>query len=156
MEKTRLLTIAVFALLLLNLGTLGFLIFSRPQPMGPHGPLREPKHLIIEKLEFDKAQQEKYENLIVWHRGTISGIEDNIRQTKNRLYLQLIKDNVDTKTKDSLIEVLANYQKQIEQTHFTHFQDIKKICRPEQLNNYYDLTQELSRIFSKPPRPRHD
>jgi protein CpxP len=156
MEKTRLLTIAVFALLLLNLGTLGFLILAKPPGRMPHGPMREPKYQIIEKLQLDKAQQEKYENLIVWHKTTISGIEDNIRMTKNRLYLQLLKDNVDTKTKDSLIDVLASYQKQIEQTHFTHFQDIKKICKPDQLNNYYDLTEELSRIFSKPPHPAHD
>ena len=156
MEKTKLLTIAVFVLLLLNLGTLGFLILAPKPGMGMHGPHQEPKLVIIERLHFDKAQQKRYENLIVWHQCEIRGIENKIRDTKNTLYLQLLKTNVGTKYKDSLIEVLANYQKQIEETHFVHFQDIKKICRPDQLDKYYDLTQDLSRIFSKPPNPGHE
>ncbi len=155
MEKSKLLTIAVFALLLLNLGTLGFLVFGRNAGMPPHGPHREPKYQIIEQLHFDKAQQQQYEKLILGHRAAISQIEDHARMAKNRLYLQLLKDQTDDQVKDSLVDVLAAYQKQIEQTHFNHFQDIKKICRPDQLDYYYDLTQELSRIFSKPPHPRH-
>jgi protein CpxP len=155
MEKTRLLTIAVIALLLLNLGTLGFLILAPKPGMGPHGR-PEPKDIIIRKLHFDKAQQENYLKLILWHRQTINGIEEKAHETKNRLYLQLLKTEVDTKTKDSLINVLADDQKQIEQTHFKHFGDIKKLCRPDQLENYYELTEELSRIFSKPPKPGHD
>lgn len=155
MEKSKLLTIAVIALLLLNLGTLGFLVFGKNSGGPPHGPHREPKYQIIATLHFDSAQQQQYENLILEHRAAISQIEGNIRMTKNRLYLQLLKDRVDNKAKDSLVDVLAAYQKQIEQTHFKHFQDIKKICRPDQLEYYYDLTQELSRIFSKPPHPDH-
>lgn len=155
MEKSKLLTIAVVALLLLNLGTLGFLVFGKNSGMPPHGPHREPKYQIIATLHFDNAQQQQYEKLILEHRATISQIEGDIRLAKNRLYLQLLKDQVDNRLKDSLVDVLAAYQKQIEQTHFKHFQDIKKICRPDQLEYYDDLTQELSRIFSKPPHPGH-
>ena len=155
MEKSKLLTIAVFALLLLNLGTLGFLVFGKTPAMPPHGPHREPKYQIIEQLHFDTTQQQQYEKLILGHREAISQIEEHIHMAKNRLYLQLLKDQTDNKAKDSLIDVHATYQKQIEQTHFNHFRDIKKICKPEQLDYYYDLTQELSRIFSRPPHPRH-
>lgn len=155
MDKIKLLTFAVVSLLLLNLGTLGFLILSKPHDMGRRDR-PEPKHLIIEKLHFDKKQQHDYLNLIQWHRKTISEIEDQILDTKNRLYIQLLKTEVDPKLKDSLVTVLGEYQKRIETTHFTHFQDIRRICRPDQLDDYNDLTEELSSIFSKPRRPRHD
>jgi protein CpxP len=157
MDKIKLLTIAVISLLLLNLGTLGFLIFARPpHSMGPPGMHQQPKEIIIERLRFDKEQQKKYAELIRWHRGTINAIETEIHQLKNKLYLQLLKNKADTITRDSLINALADYQKQIEATHFRHFQDIKSICTPDQMDDYNDLTEELSRIFSKPPNPGHD
>ena len=157
MEKTKLLTIAVIGLLLINLATLGFLFLNghkghRP----PHEGRPMPKEIIIEKLHFDANQQKEYDKLIQWHHGQITKLDYNIRQTKNELYTQLNQAEVNVKTKDSLIVLLNSYQKQVEETHFKHFEDIKKLCKPEQLEDYYDLTQELSRIFSKPPRPRHE
>ncbi len=155
MSRTRLLTLAVIVLLILNLGTLGFLLYNRPMNHRPrHG--EGPRKIIIEKLHFDQQQQIEYKKGIRWHRGTIDALDAQILETKNRLYLQLLKTNVDNKAKDSLIDVIVGYQKQIEQTHFKHFEDIKKICRPDQLEYYDELTTELTSLFSKHPRKKHD
>ncbi|KAB1157703.1 hypothetical protein [Flavobacterium luteum] len=158
MDKTKLLTIAILALLLLNLGTLGFLFFNgskERQLFNLSGPQEkpEPKEIIIHKLNFDAVQVTEYEKRIDWHRSEIRRIEDEIRSTKNELCLQLNKDTISNTTKDSLINALANYQKQIESTHFKHFQDIKKICRKEQLADFTYLTEDLSKIFSHPRKP---
>jgi predicted nucleic acid-binding protein len=115
-----------------------------------------PKEIIIDKLQLDANQQAAYQTLIDWHRGTIDSLDHQIRSTKNELYLQLTQKTVDVKTKDSLIARLAIYQKVIEETHFKHFQDIKNLCKPEQMNSYNELTAELSRIFGRKPKPRHD
>ncbi|WP_162128227.1 periplasmic heavy metal sensor [Flavobacterium phycosphaerae] len=161
MEKTKLLTIAVIGLLLLNLATLGFLFLNGPKghrpPMdGMHGR-QKPREIIIEKLHFDIAQQKEYDRIIQWHQGEIRKLDQNIRQTKNELYSQLMQPEVNAKTKDSLIAVLNSYQKQIEQTHFKHFEDIKKLCHPNQREDFNDLTEELARIFApKPHGPRHE
>jgi len=155
MDKIKLLTIAVIALLLLNFGTLGFLLISGPKH-GGRPPHRMPKEIIIDRLQFDTTQQKEYQTLINWHRKTIDSLDRQIRETKNELYTQLTKPEGDIKTKDSLINALADHQKQIEQTHFKHFEDIKGLCRPEQRENFYDLTRELSRIFGKQPKPRHE
>lgn len=158
MEKTKLLTIAVIGLLLLNLATLGFLFLNGSKDHRPNREGRpEPKTIIIEKLHFDANQQKDYAELINWHRGEITRLDDNIRQTKNELYTQLNQTEVNVKTKDSLIALLNSYQKQVEETHFKHFEDIKKICHQDQMEDFNELTEELSRIFApKPRRPRHD
>ena len=159
MEKTKLLTITVIGLLLLNTGTLGFLFFNGPnEHRPPHGCRPEPKAIIIEKLHFDDKQQKEYAELIKWHRGKIKKLDSNIRQTKNELYSQLNQTEVNLKTKDSLITLLNLYQNQVEETHFKHFEDIKKLCHQDQLEDFNELTEDLSRIFApnKPPRPRHD
>lgn len=161
MEKTKLLTLGIIALLLLNLGTLCFLFVSGPK--GQHSPpghgrdgRPKPREIIIGKLHFDAAQIKEYDQLIKWHRSRITETEDKIRDSKNELYLQLNENPVNEKTKDSLINALSLYQKEIELVHFKHFQDIKMLCKKEQIEDFTALTEELSRLFSKPPHQRND
>ncbi len=158
MERAKLLTISVIGLLLLNLSTLGYLFLNGPKgDRPPHERRPEPKEIIIERLHFDANQQKEYVKLIQWHRGEIDRLDDNIRQTKNELYIQLSEKEINIKIKDSLIALLNSYQKQIEQTHFKHFEDIKKLCKPEQQDDFVILTEDLSRILAPKPRgPRHD
>ena len=158
MERTKLLTITVIGLLLLNLATLGFLFLNGPKSQRPaHGGKLEPKEIIIEKLHFDANQQKKYDKLIAWHRGEITRLDDAIRKAKNDLYSELSKYSIDAQTKDSLISVINFNQKQIEEAHFQHFEDIKKLCHKDQMEDYTALTEELSKIFvPKPYRSRHD
>lgn len=156
MEKQKLITISVIALLLLNIGTLGFLFVSGPKQghrPPPHGR-PEPREIIIEKLHFDEQQIEAYELLIREHHKQIDAVDEKIRDTKNSLYA-LLNSN-DSSSKDSLIIALGNYQKEIEAIHFDHFADIKKLCKPNQKYDFEELTEELSRLFSKPPRPPHE
>ena len=156
MSKTKLLTIAVITLLLLNISAIGFMVYNGPMRNGPRHRGEGPKRLIIEKLHFDDQQQAQYKALIQTHHEMIQTLDEQILETKNRLYLQLLKTTVDAKAEDSIINVIVGYQKQIEETHFKHFQDIKKICKPDQMENYYDLTEELSRLFSKHPKDKHE
>jgi len=160
MEKTKLLTITVIGLLLLNFGTLGFIFLKGPKGnRPPHGDRPEPKEIIIEKLHFDAEQQKDYDKLIKWHRGEITKLDGNIRKAKNELYSQLNQAETNAKIKDSLIVVINSNQKQIEETHFKHFEDIKKLCHKDQMEDFNSLTEELSKIFSrgqKPHGPRHD
>ena len=162
MERTKLLTITIIGLLLLNFATLGFLFMS-----GPRGHKRpnerpegrpDPREIIIERLHFDVKQEKEYAELIKWHRGEIKKLDSIIRQTKNELYLQLNQTEVNLKTKDSLITLLNSYQKQVEETHFKHFEYIKNLCHKDQMEDFNELTEDLSRIFvpNKPPRQNHD
>ena len=146
MDKIKLLTFSVIGLLLLNVATIGFMLFI------PGDRNRaEPREIIIEKLNFDENQQKEYEQLIYWHRNQIDELEEKIRETKKELYSLLPKNKVETNVKDSLITSISVYQKQIEAIHYKHFQDIKKLCRKDQLNSFDELTKELSKIFSNKP-----
>ncbi|MFM9988039.1 Spy/CpxP family protein refolding chaperone [Flavobacterium sp.] len=155
MDKIKLLTFSVIILLILNIVTLGFFIFSGNQSEGGFNGRPKPEKIIINKLDFDEQQVKAYKELIHWHRNNIDSLQEQIRDTKQRLYSELIKSEVDNKVKDSLVNKLANIQKEIENTHFKHFQDIKKLCKKEQLDRFNDLTNELSKIFSK-PKPHDD
>ena len=162
MKKTKLLTITVIGLLLLNFAVLAFLFVSGPrghkQPTDRAEGRPNPREIIIERLHFDDNQQKGYDNIVQWHKGQIKKLDENLRSAKNELYTQLKQPQVDIKFKDSLIAVINTNQEQIEETHFKHFEDIKKLCHQDQLEDFYELTEDLSKIFApnKPTRPRHD
>ena len=163
MSKIKLLSIAVVGLLLVNAGILAFLFFRQPSQPPMDGPGRPgpgagegPKRIIIERLHFDAEQITQYEKLIAEHRKQISELDKEIRQTKNNLYSTLASTS--PMSKDSLETRLGEIQKQIESTHYNHFADIKKLCKPEQTENFNELTKELARFFAPgrnlPPPPK--
>lgn len=147
MNEIKFYRIVLVALLISNV----FLIAFALKPQKPRlRPEDQPKQIIINRLHFNASQVEEYESIISNHQQKIIRIEDDIHKTKKELFEILDAD--ETLKKDSLIDVLAHLQADIEQIHFQHFIDIKNICNPEQLKYYEKLTHDLNRIFSRKAR----
>lgn len=146
MNKIKLLTIAVICLFLLNAGTLLFMFMSKPPMHGPGG--EGPKQIIIDRLNFDESQQKKYSELVEDHRAKSKELNKNSRDLHNKLY-ELLKENVINKIEaDSLIDVIADNQKAIDNLNLDHFQKIKSICKDKQLNLFDSLVDDLTHLFS--------
>lgn len=118
---------------------------ARRRPMGP-----KPGEVISKRLNFDQEQIKSYHKLIVEHRKDIMALDESIRTKKNALYQQL-KSDVVVVNVDSLSSDIADLQKEIEQVHFLHFEEIKNLCKDHQIEEFDDLVQDLSKLFS--PRP---
>jgi periplasmic protein CpxP/Spy len=149
MSKIKLLIAAVAGLLLVNLGLVTFLFFRKPPyPAQGRGRMEKegPKKFIIEKLHFDKEQTAQYEALITAHQVSIKSLRGSISTEKNNLYQLLAGENA--AGRDSLITLLGSLQQQIELAHYKHFDAIKKLCRPDQLNDFNKLTKELADYFA--------
>ena len=158
MTKIRQLTIAVVGLLLVNVGLLAFLPVNKPGPPqgGGYRPNGEgPKQIIIEKLDLNPEQIVAYGRLIDGHKDAIAKLTGEVRTTRNKLYATLSDD---PSSADSLLDQLGALQVAIETTHYRHFTEIKKLCRPDQLGKFQELTSELSSYFGPlkglpPPKP---
>ncbi len=144
MNKVKLLTWLCCGLLLINLGLVWF-IFSHKPNGGRHD---KPKDTVIKKLGFDAQQIVAYEKFIDWHRSEIRRSEGNIVEIKNKLYSTLSNDSAQNQ-KDSLITEIGKLQTAIENIHYKHFQDIKQICKPNQIKAFEELTSEIALLFSK-------
>lgn len=159
MEKSKLLTITIIGLLLLNFATIGFLFLNSPNKEH-HPPMdrMRPRDMIVQKLHFDESQKKEFEKLIEWHKDEIQKYDEEIRKSKIELYDLLLNNVIDIKEKDSLIAEIIRNQKEIEAVHFKHFEDIKKLCKENQKDDFNNLSKDLARIFgpNKPPRGRHD
>jgi hypothetical protein len=148
MSRERFLTIAVAFLFLLNLGTIGFLYFNRPQPP------RELFRVITKELNFDDQQQEQFFALRDQHRSSMDKLDQAFANILEK-YLQLLKENEPSSAiRDSLENALALIEKQKAAVTLKHFQEVKALCRPDQVKNFEGLIPQLSRILL-PPKNQH-
>lgn len=153
MKKNSLYIILIIGLVALNLFTI-WSVSSNPKHRGPFGKMRpEPREIIIDKLHFDKSQIANYDLLIKLHQKNIHEASEKSLAIRSNLYKQLIVPEMDRIGVDSLINAIGTQQKQIESIHFHHFEDIKNICKTEQLNDFHNLVDELSLLFA-PHHPR--
>lgn len=113
-------------------------------------PHEGPKKEIIKMLHFDKQQADAYALLIKKHQSEIRPLETEMRELKSAFYDQLNDEN-DTK-KDSISTLIGQKQQKIEAVNYEHFQEIKKLCKPDQLGYYKEFTTKISRMFEHLPK----
>ena len=148
MNKTKLLTIAVVGLLLLNLGMMTMFLFKGKPPKHEGGPQGEgPKKIIIERLNFDEGQQQQYEVIITEHRSKTRELNKTSRKLHDELYSLLIENVIDKTKADSITQTIAENQKAIDNLNFDHFQKIKAICKDGQIENFNGLVLDLTHLF---------
>ncbi len=159
MKKETLLTIAVFALLVLNFGILGFLFFRHPHPppgMGA-GPL---DRRIVEKLHLDKDQEQKFEQLKSAHHAQMIALDEAYRGALGDYFALLKNDTIIPGQRDSLQAVLSRIQQQKASVTFQHFSDLKGLCTPEQKTNFNALLPELMQVIlprkERPEDPKNE
>ncbi len=153
MNKIKFLQVLIVALFFSNLLVVYYAFqLTKNRGFNPDGP----KKLVIEKLHFDEQQISAYEELIDEHRKQIREKNEAIRNQKLALYQQLNSENDSLKT--IYLSGIANLQAQVEEIHYKHFIDIKKLCKPEQLSSYEAFSKEILKIFpsnhpGKHPKP---
>lgn len=149
MKKTKLFGFLALGFFLLNLVLAGFLIFDNPPQKLPH---REgPRKLIIEKLDFDKDQAAKFEALIPDHHTQIKANREKTAKIKKEIFKSL--NNASPEMDEVLSKELVSLEVELQQLQYTHFKDIKDICRDDQLEKFDVLTKEIARLFDPQPPP---
>ena len=144
MNKSKFLTTIIIGLLVSN-GILLFMFFNGPKIN------KEPKSIIIDKLNLDKEQIKQYEIYIHQHRKAINENETTLKILRSNLYTQL-KYKLDTTKIDSLIGFIARQQGAVEHINYKHFIEIKNLCKPSQEKDFNELTNEIVSLFSPKER----
>ncbi len=147
MTKNRFYIFMIVGLLISNLLLVIFILKQKPPH---HSGLR---NLIIERLHFDEKQIQEYDILIQQHRIQIRQKEHELMDMKTQYYLLL--KNKNQKKEDSLVQLIGKMSMETEKINFQHFQDIRKICHPDQLQDFDHLIDEFENLFNRPDKPPH-
>ena len=144
MNKTKLYGILALVFLLINLMLIGFILAKG----GKRGKYKNsPKETIITRLNFDSNQRAAYEEKVQKHRSLVNNTRQKISAEKSQLNNLLKTEN--REQADSLSAVIAGLHREMELGFFNHLMDIKSICKPEQMDNYTTLVDDINTIFSK-------
>jgi len=145
MKKEKLLVIGIVGLLILNLGTLGFLFLGQRNsfPMGrPKGPPPVDK-IIIEGLKLDETQIDKFEQLKKEHRHGMEDFELQNKVLHDAYFEKLKSDSINKNDLQVLltkISYLAVYRDSIT---FDHFRKIRFICNANQKASFDKLIDDI-------------
>ena len=151
MEKTKLLTITVIGLLLLNLGLLVFLWQGGGNAAGrvpEEGPRAQTKALefLMNELKFDAAQRTACGQFLQNHRRRMDSLQNENRQNQDRLY-----DNL--KSGDgSAAKAIGEIQAQVSLEAFNYFRNIRATCHDDQKELFDRVIYDAMRMM-KPPKP---
>ena len=149
MNKNKFQLLIIIALVISNLLMLAFIGFSKKHKK----PIYEgPKNIIIERLGFNDEQIKEFEQTIIKHQAKIAEKDQELIILKNDLFSTLQQD-YNPNLIDSLTNNLAQKQKEIENIHYHHFMDIKKLCKDDQIAKFNFLANELAKLFA-PPHPK--
>ncbi|MDB4162010.1 hypothetical protein N9772_06565 [Bacteroidia bacterium] len=144
MNKTKLYGVLAIVFLLINLMLVGFML-TKGGKRGQHK--NSPKEIIITRLNLDSNQRTAYEVKVQEHRSLVNNTREKIRAEKSKLNSLLKTGN--REQADSFSAVIAGLHREMELGFFNHLMDIKSICKPEQMDNYTTLVDDINTIFSK-------
>lgn len=156
MKTKRNLQWIILGLGLLNLILVALLFFggspfSKKHSMREHQGKRI-QNKIIDQLQFEQEQILDYEQLINEHRQSIKFHEDQMHQAQAALFQSFKSPDFKVK-QDSIIQQIAAAQVGIQQAHINHFEALRKLCKPTQMDQFEILCDELHQLFGQRQKP---
>ena len=146
--RQRWLLVLVTILLLTNIATLSIYWFKKPNHEGGpgHDPGNREKRMgqfMVDQMKFDTAQEAAYWKMRDSMMNIQKPVMDSIRSSKKRFFDLLNQPDAT----DSLLTVhsneIADLQKKLDIATFRHFQKVRSICRPDQLEKFDTVIKEI-------------
>jgi periplasmic protein CpxP/Spy len=144
--------IFAFILIALNIALIVFLLLGPPQ--GRHPGQKEdgaPGSYLVEKLKFNAQQESAFDKLKKAHHEKIMELKEEGNKLRKSFFDGLTSDSISS-SKDSIVNKIAENQKQIELVTYNHFEEVKKLCTPEQKITFNDIIMEVIRRIEKQER----
>lgn len=163
MKRDTMLISAVILLIIMNLGLMAFLLFSKPEPQDfPQRWGNKPP--LDEKFGFQEAQREVHQRLKDTLFNEVKFFDKKLDSVVQVYFSLLRSEHIAALTvreiavKDSLEQVIADLHRKKAALFFEHFRQVKLLYPKEKWEQFDSLVPELSNtIRSRPPKgPRPD
>jgi periplasmic protein CpxP/Spy len=141
-------------LTLLNVALL-VTIWQKP----PHGPMSHaprPADRIIHELNFTHDQQNEFEKLKRQHHDAMLDLQSEGRALRDEFFELLKQENPDQAAVTEKVKAIAKNQEDIEMVTFNHFQQVRKLCNPEQQKRFDNMIKDLLHTMAGPPGRKRD
>lgn len=142
--RQRWLLVLVAILLLTNIATLSIYWIKKPnREEGREGGRKRMGHFLVDQMKFDAAQEAAYWKL----RDSVIAIQkpvmDSIRNAKKSFFDLLNQPDASDSMLVKRSNEIAELQKKLDIVTFRHFQNVRAICRPDQLQKFDTVIKEI-------------
>jgi Spy/CpxP family protein refolding chaperone len=142
-SSTKILSIAVILLLLINIALVIFMMQGRKKKGDKMHGKGEPFEMMVKELSMTDRQQADYKSMKEEHMKTIRPLFDSMRAAKTAFFA-LIKDQ---DASDSLVTAygqrITEKQAAIDKFTFAHFKRVRNIFTPEQQPKFDEFLQKM-------------
>jgi hypothetical protein len=146
--RQRWLLVLVAILLLTNIATLSIYWIKKPDHDG--GPGRDPGNrekkmgqFMVDQMKFDATQEASYWKLRDSMIAIQKPVMDSIRNSKKRFFDLLNQPGATDSMLIAHTNEIADLQKKLDLVTFRHFQNVRSICRPDQLQKFDTVIKEI-------------
>jgi len=146
--RQRWLLVLVAILLLTNIATLSIYWLKKPDHEG--GPGHEPGsrekrmgQFMVDQMKFDSNQEAAYWKLRDSMIATQRPVMDSMRDAKKRFFDLLNQPNATDSALITRGNEIAVLQKRLDLATYRHFQHVRAICRPDQLQKFDTVIKEI-------------
>jgi len=146
--RQKWLLVLVAILLLTNIATLSIYWLKKPDHDG--GPGRNPGErekrmgqFMVDQMKFDAAQEAAYWKMRDSMMNIQKPVMDSIRSSKKRFFDLLNQPDATDSLLTARSNEIADLQKKLDIATFRHFQKVRSICRPDQLEKFDTVIKEI-------------
>lgn len=158
MKRENFYTIVIILLLLLNFATIGYLFLNKndnTRVLSPDQKRNKPEQIIIAKLNLNDEQVKQFRIYKQKHGNATHNVERKMKSLQRELFSLVKADSMDIDKRDSLLSEIEQCESDKHLLIIEHFQDLRSMMRPDQIELYNDFIEEMGRTITSPGGPMH-
>ncbi len=155
--KNKMLFWCVIVLVILNIATISSIWLKKaPSSKSPAGPGGKPdgQKIMAEQLGLSTEQAEQFEQIRNEHFMRTRPLQRQMHEIRLEILDEMFAAEPDEVIIADLLKELNDSQSQFEECLFTHFQELKDACTPEQTEELEYMLQGLIER-TRPRDPEH-
>jgi len=132
-------------LLLSNLALVAFFVMNKPEKreVRREHPGSYMKDALKNDVGFTEQQMAEFDKMADQHRQQMRPLFEDIGKTKESFYKMLSQPQTADTVLNQAASQIGDKQKAIDIKIFTHFQNIRQLCTPEQQSAFDSLIQRV-------------
>ena len=145
-STTKILTIAVILLLLVNIAMLIFMLNRGKRPhddKNPRGKGNDPFEMLAKELNMTDEQRSTHLKLRDEYFNSVRPLFDSVRTAKEEFFGLIKETNVNERLVDSFANRIAERQFAADKLTFEHFRRVRALYNPDQQKKYDELVIKM-------------
>ena len=145
-STTKILTIAVILLLLVNIAMIIFMLNRGKRPhdsKNPRGKGNDPFEMLAKELNMTEEQRSTHLKLRDEYFNSVRPLFDSVRTAKEEFFGLIKETNVNERLVDSFANRIAERQLAADKLTFEHFRRVRALYNPDQQKKYDELVIKM-------------